>query len=231
MASVLKEYREFFRQFRQSFHSTGSLIPSGRWLARALARPLRNRQGPSRILEVGPGTGAVTRYLAPLLESDDRLDLVELNEAFIVHLKRRLSDDGAFLAARDRIHLYHTSIETFTSSERYDYIISGLPFNNFSGELVERILRKFSELLVPGGYVSFFEYMYLRRIKCLIAFGSERQRLRTLDAVITRRLTHAKATRDWVFLNAPPAWAHHVRLNGESIAGPNRIEPPRPNPD
>ena len=231
MASVLKEYREFFRQFRQSFHSTGSLIPSGRWLARALARPLRNRRGPCRILEVGPGTGAVTRHLASVLETDDRLDLVELNEAFIVHLERRLSDDGDFLAARDRIHLYHTSIETFTSCARYDYIISGLPFNNFSGELVERILCKFSELLVPGGTVSFFEYMYLRRIKSLIAFGSERRRLRTLDAVITRRLTHAKATRDWVFLNAPPAWAHHVRLNVESIAAPNLTGPPHPNPD
>lgn len=228
MASVLKEYREFFRQFRQSFHSTGSLIPSSRWLARALARPLQNRQGPSRILEVGPGTGAVTQHLASVLATDDRLDLVELNEAFVDHLKRRLSDDGDFLATRDRIHLHHSSIESFTSSERYDYIISGLPFNNFSGELVERVLRKFSELLVPGGYVSFFEYMYLRRIKCSIAFGTERQRLRNLDTVLTRRLTHAKASRDWVFLNAPPAWAHHVQLNVESIAGPDLTEPPHP---
>ncbi len=34
---MLKDHRLFFRQFRENFHTTGSIAPSSRWLAQALA--------------------------------------------------------------------------------------------------------------------------------------------------------------------------------------------------
>jgi phospholipid N-methyltransferase len=211
MASGLREYREFFRQFRHHFHTTGSVVPSGSRLARALTRPLRQRDAAARILEVGPGTGAVTRHIVPVLEADDRLDLVELNASFVAHLQQRLREGGAWWSAADRIRLFHCSLETFESDGRYDFIVSGLPLNNFPAELVEGLFGKFFELLAPGGCLSFFEYMYLRRARSWMSLGDARARLRALDEVITQHLTRGKATRDWVFLNAPPAWAHHVR--------------------
>ena len=41
----LREYRTFFRQFRQQFETTGAIAPSSRFLARAMARPLQQRDG------------------------------------------------------------------------------------------------------------------------------------------------------------------------------------------
>ena len=52
--------REFLRQFRTRSHDTGALLPSSPALARALASEFRKAPPPRRVLEVGPGTGAVT---------------------------------------------------------------------------------------------------------------------------------------------------------------------------
>ena len=101
--SHLREHAAFFREFRQRFETTGSIVPSSRFLAAAMVRPLAARAADGRavrVLEIGPGTGAVTRAILPLLGVDDRFDLVELNEAFAaqcVALQRELDLDPAKL--------------------------------------------------------------------------------------------------------------------------------------
>src|SRR5262245_8969318 len=91
------EYRVFFREFRRNFQTTGAIAPSGRRLAKALARFVSERRnGERRILEVGPGTGAVTRAIVAAMGPADRLDLVELNDTFVDVLRRRFETDPAF---------------------------------------------------------------------------------------------------------------------------------------
>ena len=70
MRQRLADYRVFWRQFRQAYNSTGAVLPSGRNLSAALSSFVRDGQATGskqngtargrRILEVGPGTGAVT---------------------------------------------------------------------------------------------------------------------------------------------------------------------------
>ena len=84
MSNRLADCRLFLQEFRRNFHSTGALAPSGQRLARTLAHYVNHRTDdrPKRILEVGPGTGAVTRQIIRRMHPADRLDLVEINEAF-----------------------------------------------------------------------------------------------------------------------------------------------------
>ena len=93
---MFQDHVEFFRQFRTQFHTTGAIAPSSRRLARAMTRHIAGPRGPARILEVGPGTGAVTRRILRLLRTEDRLDLVELNESFADLLRQRFQSDPAF---------------------------------------------------------------------------------------------------------------------------------------
>ena len=72
----------FFRAFRRNFHTTGAILPSSRFLARAMTFDLKGPRRPARILEVGPGTGAVTREIVRHLQDDDRFDAVEINPSF-----------------------------------------------------------------------------------------------------------------------------------------------------
>src|SRR5205085_1937778 len=83
-----KECAAFFGEFRRQFRTTGAILPSSRFLARALVYQLRQPRPAARILEVGPGTGSVTRAIARHMLPDDRLDAVEINERFVNHLER-----------------------------------------------------------------------------------------------------------------------------------------------
>src|SRR5689334_10061294 len=99
----------FFRECRRHFTTTGAILPSSRFLARALVRPLRGVRTPCRILEVGPGTGSVTREIARRMLPDDRLDAVEINEHFVSLLQQRLREDKAFRLRRGQIEVVHSA--------------------------------------------------------------------------------------------------------------------------
>src|SRR4051794_9569006 len=93
---ILEECGDFFREFRHHFRTTGAILPSSRFLARALVRHLRGPRAPSRILEVGPGTGSVTCEIARRMLPGDRLDAVEINDRFVRLLEERVEHDKVF---------------------------------------------------------------------------------------------------------------------------------------
>src|ERR1700731_2231240 len=99
------EYQYFFREFRRDFHHTGALLPSGLFLSKALVKPLRGPRPAARILEVGPGTGSVTREIARRLVEGDRLDAVEINPRFAQMLEQRVQRDPIMSPHRGDIHV------------------------------------------------------------------------------------------------------------------------------
>jgi phosphatidylethanolamine/phosphatidyl-N-methylethanolamine N-methyltransferase len=207
------EHALFFREFLRNFHTTGAIFPSGRHLAAALARFVGTKSPqPRRILEVGPGTGAVTQRIIAVLAPTDRLDLVELNDTFVDRLNRRFVAEPAFQAVADRARVLHCPVEDLPRSDRYDLIVSGLPLNNFAAADVERILATLAELLAPGGTLSFFEYIAVRSARTLISGKTERARLRGIGKALHAVLDGREIRREAVWLNVPPAWVHHVRI-------------------
>ena len=209
-------------------------MPSGRFLAAALARFVAQGKGdrsnlcaapsgpfrqigpvpfsqPRRILEVGPGTGAVTRRIVRGMGSDDQLDLVELNGTFVRQLERRFRTEPAFRAVADRARIHHCPIEELPGGESYDAIVSGLPLNNFSVADVERILAVLTDRLAPQGMLSFFEYIAVRPARALLGGRAERVRLRAIGRAMNAVFDRHEIRRDAVWLNVPPAWVHHLR--------------------
>jgi phosphatidylethanolamine/phosphatidyl-N-methylethanolamine N-methyltransferase len=218
MSQQWADYRVFWREFRRSFGTTGAVLPSGSALATALSRYVRDGEGGSggprrRILEVGPGTGAVTRYIVAGMRPDDRLDLVERNADFVACLRKRISTGADYQPAAGRIALHHAGVEELSEMEPYDVIVSGLPLNNFSIGLVEQIMAKLRRLLAPAGTLSFFEYVAIRRVKAAMSARAERDRLRGIGQLLDTVLTAHEVGRDCVLANVPPAWVHHVRFN------------------
>jgi phosphatidylethanolamine/phosphatidyl-N-methylethanolamine N-methyltransferase len=202
----------FFREFLRNFHTTGAILPSGRGLAVALARFVRESSPQSRrILEVGPGTGAVTGQIIAGMGATDHIDLVELNESFVRQLERRFANEPAFHAVADRARVLHCPVEELPRGESYDVIVSGLPLNNFAVADVERILAALTELSAPGGTLSFFEYIAVRSALALVSGRAERTRLRGIGQALRATLDEREIRRDAVWLNVPPAWVHHVR--------------------
>ncbi|MGD9127641.1 MAG: methyltransferase domain-containing protein, partial [Planctomycetia bacterium] len=192
----MNEYRLFWREFRQNFHTTGAVLPSGKRLARKLARFVGKGDQPKRILEVGAGTGAVTHYISKAMGPEDQLDLVELNASFADSLRTMLRDDTHYASTADRIRVLETAIEDFPTDEPYDVIVSGLPLNNFSVESVQAILDQLMTLLKPDGTLSFFEYIAIRRVKAAVSRRDERHRLRGIGQVTDQLFDKHEIHRD-----------------------------------
>jgi phospholipid N-methyltransferase len=220
MSTSRSAHGVFLRQFVQRFQTTGAVMPSGRALAGALCRYVGTSPAPQRILEVGPGTGAVTTSLVERMRADDSLCLVEINDEFVAYLRAAFQERPALRLKAQRCDIVHGRLEDLPGEAQYDLIISGLPLNNFTPELVEQILGGYARLLKPGGTLSFFEYIAVRSVKTWVSLPKERARLRAIGGLLDRTLHGREFHRDWIWPNVPPAWVHHVRLHPSS---PSRV--------
>ena len=91
----------------------------------------------------------------------------------------------------------------------YDFLISGLPLNNFPVALVREIFAGYERLLKPEGVLSYFEYLGIRNLKMLLVGKKERRRLHVLTRMLERRIRTYQIGEERVFFNVPPAVARH----------------------
>ncbi len=209
----LREYVTFFREFRSRFETTGAIAPSSRFLASAMLRPLRQRPdgAPVRVLEIGPGTGAVTDWLVHQIKPGDTLDLVELNSNFADVLRKKFEVDDEYRRIAERSQVHVVALQEFNAEQPYDFVISGLPLNNFPADLVDEIFDAYFRLLAPGGTLSYFEYMYVRSLRKRVGARPSRERLGRIDATMGHFVNRYRVRRDWIFVNLPPAWVQHLK--------------------
>lgn len=220
MKQFVRDHVEFFRQYVRQFETTGAVAPSSRSLARAMTRPLcACRDRDVRILEVGPGTGAVTREIVRHVKPGDTFDLVEINAEFANLMRKRFETQPHYRTVAERSTVHVCPLQEFEPEGRYDVIISGLPFNNFPSTLVEELLDVCLELLNPGGTLSFFEYMYIRPLRRMVSRSEEKTRLGEIEGILQSRFADHRFDTDWVFVNVPPAWVQHLRVGQPETGG------------
>jgi phosphatidylethanolamine/phosphatidyl-N-methylethanolamine N-methyltransferase len=84
----LAEQAHFIRALIDNPATTGAVSPSGRFLARCMARHVDPKE-PGLVVELGPGTGPVTQALIDQGVAEERLMLVEFDADFCALLERR----------------------------------------------------------------------------------------------------------------------------------------------
>ncbi|HLX61977.1 MAG TPA: methyltransferase domain-containing protein [Planctomycetota bacterium] len=204
----------FIRQTFRDFRNTGALAPSTRFLGRKMALVIPHPVPDDfRVLEVGPGTGPVTRELVKRMDGCGRLSLWEISPHFCEFLRGMTAREPSFKKMRERITVNEGDVRSLNEPNAYDAIISGLPFNCFSPGEVRGFLDHFRTLLKPGGTLTWFEYVGIRKLQAPFVGSARRAQLRGIHEVTHEFVRKHQFGQHIIPVNFPPARVRHLRFD------------------
>lgn len=179
----------FFRQLLNRPKQVSAIAPSSPWLARAMARTLGPDTG--KVVEFGPGTGALTAGILAAGVAPSDLTLFEMSKDFAAHLAIRFPG----------VTIHNTGAQQAQSlmSGTAGAVISGLPLLSMPPELRLSIVKAAFAVLRPGG--SYVQFTYGPRPPI------------TPDQIETLGLIVDEGVRVW--LNLPPARVFTFRRRDE----------------
>jgi len=210
---MLKDNALFVQEFFRSFQSTGSLCPTTRWAAKAMVAPLAEKPHATafKILELGPGTGSVTKYILRQMGFGDSLAICEINERFMEALKDNLDEDPYFETHRSRVRFHCCPMQQLPETQKFDLIVCAIPFLNLSLPLVKELFLKIAALSHKDTVITNYEYKGLRSIGKQFSAGTRRMRMRELDDFIKSIQVAHLESKSNVWLNILPVKVY--RLN------------------
>lgn len=159
---------------------------------------------PLRYLEVGGGSGALTQYLIQNMQLRDSLDIVENDPKFCSILRQKF-------AHLPQVTIHEISVLDFPS-EKYDVLISSLPLNAFRAPMVHDIFKKYETLVEKGGYLSYFEYLGVEKVKQALLFGENLADFRDTLALKEKFVIKYGKEIDKIWWNFPPARVIHCQM-------------------
>lgn len=184
----------FFREFLLNWKHTGAVAPSSRGLAKLVVETAGTCHAKT-LLELGPGTGAFTEVLYQTLPKSSRYLGIDLNKGFIEKLKNRYP-----LFNFEAVAAQECNFKAFLGEEqKFDAIVSGLPWAAFPECLQVSILDQVLPWLKPGGTFVTFAYTGFH----LLPAG---QRFRNL---LQNRSSKLDSTHT-VWGNLPPAFVYQA---------------------
>lgn len=191
ISKTLASYWRFLLAGLFNQGQTGAFVPSQRFLIDKMIAPVpRDYRG--QVLELGPGTGVLTRRLAARCPGA-RVLACEINPM----LARDLEYNLALARLGHRVQVVCDSAEHLLTSmrrrgaEQPEFIISGIPLGHLPRHMTLALVNHISEALAPGGWYIQFQYLLLDREKVKSSFAW----LRTVP----------------VLLNLPPAVVYYAR--------------------
>lgn len=173
----------FAKWLRDPFR-IGAVVPSGAALARAIAAAVDHGR-PGKVVELGGGTGSVTKALLRAGIAPADLVVIERDKGLFKLLRQRFP-------AANVIHGDALKVRELLAAagiERVKAVVSGLPLLTMKARTQKQILRQCVELLEPGGAIVQFSY----------SPGSPVPEKRLARMGLAARLA------DRVWLNMPPA--------------------------
>lgn len=174
----------FLKQFSRNWREVGSVVPSSPFLVKKMLSRV-NCASARLVVELGPGTGPLTKGILRCLHPESHLVVVESNESFCSML-REICD------ARLRVECRSAeTLEEIFKEEKADIVFSGLPLAVIDRKTSERILKSVWHILAPGGVFVQFQYSLASKKLLESVFG-------TVEVAFTP-------------VNVPPAFVYTMR--------------------
>lgn len=157
--ATLNDTALFLQEWLANPKRTGSVVPSSKRLAAAMARWLPDNPE-NFVLELGPGTGVVTESLIKHGLREEKLIAIERNPKLASLLRERFPK--AQIIAGDAWQM--DTLLRSRGIENVGAIMSSLPLLCFSVEQAEALAQKIRAVLAPNG--NWVQYSYgIHRLK------------------------------------------------------------------
>lgn len=144
-------------QHIKNFRTSGTILPSSGFLVKRMVECV-DFAGARDIVELGAGTGCVTRELLRRMRPDARLVSLEINPAFIERC-RSIRDPRLTLVEASATDL--PEVLRREGMDGVDAVVSSLPLGLMDDDLVARVLDASRACLRPRG--RFVQYQYTLR--------------------------------------------------------------------
>jgi len=183
----------------------GTLAPSSKSLAMAMTK-LVDKNVAQTILEVGAGTGAITKHLLTRLGAEHKVDVVEIMPRLASILRRRFAKEAS-------LNIHAIDLLKFDPDYKYDLIISSLPFNSLHSVLTKALIDKIIDLAKPGAHVVFFEYKIVQKFITFFLSKKVVEDFKNSRSIVVKFINSYQIEEQVVSCNIPPALVHYLCVN------------------
>lgn len=151
----MNENIQFLQAFLKNPAKVGSIAPSSPELAQKMIEGI----APSAdkiVLELGVGTGAITKFLQDSVPNEDSYLGIELDRNLVKSLKKNYPDLKIVCGNATETHHIHQK----SHLGKVSYIICCLPFVSLPNEVGERILLEIDKFMQTGCTFRTFQYAH-----------------------------------------------------------------------
>jgi phosphatidylethanolamine/phosphatidyl-N-methylethanolamine N-methyltransferase len=211
--SDIPDALEFLAQWVRRPAAVGAILPSGRFLAHAMARQI-DMERPGLVLELGGGTGTITKACLEIGVNPRDIVVLEKAASFCSLIRTRFPDVRVIRGDARRLQ----ALLRVRGIGPFKAILSGLPLLSIPEQQRNQILAQSFDVLDQDGVFVQFTYGPLSPVPRAIA----------------RSLKLVKDRSAWVLMNVPPAsvWRYSRARQGmpvtENTGLPNPPLPPEP---
>lgn len=196
----VKETELFFRQWLRSPKSMGSIIPSSRALARAVTNEVVWQPG-QVVVELGAGTGAISRGLIDSGLPPEAVMMIELDRSLFEYLRERFPQVRVVNGDATRL----VDILRQQAVEDVGTVISGLPMVNMPLAFQRAIVEQGLTAISPGG--------------CMLQYSYS-----PICPIPAKKLGIEAKLVKFVLRNVPPATVWRYRPGSSAAAGADADE-------
>lgn len=146
----------FWQRSLQNPRQICSLFPSSPFVGKAMTHAILDR--PARgVVELGAGTGAITRQLLRHGVAREDLTLLEIDHRLGAHLRQTFPGVHVLVASAERL----ADMWTARHAEPAGAVLSTLPLRLFSDDLIRSVVANSFSVLAPAG--KFVQFTYRQR--------------------------------------------------------------------
>lgn len=177
----------FIRNMISTPRTVGAIMPTSARMANRMASVIEAGSG-LPVLELGPGTGVITKAILDQGVKPENLVSVEYSSEFVRHLRGKYPGvnfiNGDAFSLAETLHDY--------GGQKFDCVISGLPLLNFPMHMRVKLIEDLLKLVPVGRPVVQFSYG-------------------PVSPVVARPDSYTIKHFDFIVRNIPPAQIWHYR--------------------